>query len=280
MKKTFSFLALLAGVALLSTSNAYAVVPQIDGSSSSFGTEWTNNSGGGTPYPYYLEVFDINEMLGNNPSGEVPDAYDIRRAVLLQELSSFSGDGDTSNDGVYLLIEVYATHPSLVDNDGLTPTPAGVSLSGDFDGDGSFEFFAEHRPSGNIIQQMSGQNQKVTINNLAAAVFDADLVASGGAFSIVNGDKTGTTCAPAFAPCVPITAIEYFFPAGAFGTPLNTPFPTSFVGAITYDNAGQFADDITVGQVTPTLIPEPSSMLLVGGALLSMLGIGGFRLWK
>jgi len=278
MKKTMSILALLAGVMFYGVSSAYAVVPAIDGTASSFAGEWTNNSGGGNAYPYYLEVFDINEVLGNNPDGNIPDAYDIRRAVLLQELSSFSGDGNAANDGVYLLIEVYANHPSLVDPDASTPTPAAVSLAGDFDGDGIYDIFVEHEPTGSVLDQFKGKNQKVTINNIPASIFNADLIANGGSFTIVNGNATGTACAAAFAPCTPITAIEYFFPAGKFGTPLNTPFPSSFVGNILYDNATRGADDEITGRVT--LIPEPSSMLLVGGALLSMLGVGGFRLWK
>ncbi len=268
MKKTLWFLILIMGMLTLGVSHSYAVVPIIDGSASSFAGEWTNDSGGSTPYPYFLEVFDPNELA-------IPDAYDIKHAVLLQELTSFSGDGNFANDGIYLLIETYA-NPSLEDLDHSTPTPAAVSLAGDFDGDGIPDFFAEHKPSGTLLDKFLGKNQAVTVDNFAAGVFGKDLITEGGAFSIVNGSRTGAGCSPGFLGCTPITAIEYYFPSGKFGTPPSPPgtvFPFSFIGSIFYDNSGAPPDDFVLGRLA---IPEPSTMLLLGVSLLGLVGYKRF----
>ena len=65
------------------------------------------------------------------------------------------------------------------------------------------------------------------------------------------------------------SVLEYFIPSTTGGTP-HLPFPGSFSGTIVYDNGGDEPDD----RVSGTLVPEPSTMLLFGGALLGMLGMG------
>jgi hypothetical protein len=274
MKKLFTLFSLVAVLFALGTVQAYAAVPMIDGTSSSVlgdgATEWSNDRDGlGTPWTYYLEVFDINENAVNNPFGDIPDAYDIRRAVVIQELDDFGGDGNPANDGIYLLVETYGTYPSIIDNDGLGPLGAAVAISGSFDGGSTFTFFATHEAA----NPFTGAGQTVTVDNFfplnpdgtpaGGTILGADLVTNLGAFAAADGNKTGTVGT--------VTALEYFFPTLTFGTP-NLPFPSNFVGAITYDNSGQFSDDVIVG----TLIPEPGTIFLLGAGLLGLVGFRRF----
>lgn len=196
--------------------------------------EWDN-----TGYNYYLQISDPNEL-------DVPDAYDIKSVTILQEIEGFGfGDANAANDGIYILIETYAD-PSMVDLLPGAPRPT-ISMNGDFDGNGTIDIEVVHS-----INALSVQSVEVT--NYVAAV-SGDLVGAGGAF---------TATGPG------VTVLEYFIPTGAFGTPAF-PFPQSFIGGIIFDNGGDQPDDSLSGSAT--LVPEPSSMLLFGGALLGMLGI-------
>jgi hypothetical protein len=243
MKKVFSLMMLLAGVFVFGAVDAQAaLVVSIDGTEGA--GEWSNAG-----YPYYLEVTDPNEFDAN-PALNIPDAYDIKRMVLFQELDGFGGDGDASNDGIYLLIETYAK-PSLVD---LTPggAKARIFLDGDFhilpDAPGPtnvFDFSLEHTADAGG----GSQSVEVTFNVFGPT----GSILPEGAFSTPDG--------------VTDTVIEYFIPSGKFGTPA-VPFPADFIGLATYDNGAVNPDDIAVGSAT--LVPEPSSMLLFGGALLGL----------
>ncbi len=237
MKKTLSLFALIAGLVILSSARAYAAVPVVNGSISP-AAEWDN-----TGYNYYLHINDVNEAA-------IPDSYDIKSATLLQEIEGFGfGDGNAANDGIYLLIETYAT-PSLVDF-----TPAGpvvtIFLDGDFNGDGIIDFSLKHT----ALANGTGQTVTVTFNAFGPT---GDLVANGGSFSAGS-------------------VLEYFIPHTGFNTP-SLPFPNSFVGYITYDNGGTPPDDDLVG--SNGVVPEPSSMLLFGGALLGLLGVNFKRFSK
>lgn len=192
--------------------------------------EWDN-----TGYNYYLSVGDPNEA-------GIPDSYDIKNVTLLQELEGFGfGDANAANDGIYLLIETYAK-PSLADTNVIPPAVT-IYLSGDFNGDGISDFIMEHTANA------AGTVQTVTVTyNVFGPT--GDLVGAGGSFSA--GD-----------------VLEYFIPSAAFNTP-HVPFPTTFIGAIVYDNGNSAPDDEVIGSIA---VPEPSTMLLFGGALLGMLGI-------
>jgi hypothetical protein len=196
--------------------------------------EWDN-----TGYNYYLQISDPNEL-------GIPDAYDIKSVTILQELE-FGGFGDANaaNDGIYILIETYAD-PSMVDALAGSPRPT-ISMNGDFDGNGTIDIEVVHSISAGLVQSVEVTNFLVPVSG--------DLVGAGGAFA-----ATGPG----------ITVLEYFIPTGAFGTPAF-PFPQSFIGGITYDNGGNEPDDSVSGSAA--LVPEPSSMLLFGGALLGILGI-------
>jgi hypothetical protein len=281
MKKTLSFSLLMAGMLLLASSQASAA-PVVDGfvgvhPSLGAGAEWANtNFPAGSAYPYYLEVFDPNE------ADNVVDNMDISHVVLLQELTACgipascapfsSGDGDFSNDGIYLLIETYTTPPSL---DPVIPPPTDtvferipeIKMSGDLLGDGLndlFNVFLRH--SKNPVTLV--HDVEVCVGSQVICSVDAfytPLTGIGGAFALGS-------------------VLEYFIPSGTLGTPpaspFGTQFPLNFVGTISYDNGiadlngdptTRSADDAVLGTIA---IPEPSTMAMVGlGAVLGLAGL-------
>lgn len=262
--KKLSVLTLLVGILALGVSNAYAV-PTVNGS---LGVgEWAN-----TGYPYYLEVGDPNE------ADNAFDNTDMSHVVLLQELNLFGGDALFANDGIYLLIEVYAPPPTLdwqsvgVGGIAITGTPL-ITMQGDLLGDGisdGFNVFIRHfnlNPdpliaAADVAEVCFGSAASCLILPLGSWAPLTSLVGTVG--------QTG-----AFARG---SVLEYFIPSGSLGTPPSppgTPFPGSFIGTITYDNGlggPNTSDDVVIG----TLIPEPGTFFLLGAGLLSMLGFGKF----
>jgi hypothetical protein len=251
MKKTLFMLSLIVGVLSLGISQAHAAVPAIDGA---LGVgEWAN-----TGYPYFLEVFDPNE------ADNAFNNTDISHGALLQELTSFSGDADFSNDGVYLLLEVYAPPPTLdwqsvgVGGVGITSVPM-ITLQGDFAGDGFTD------PSNLFIRHFN-------TNPGPGAGVDKVEVCVGAIFACLGPGGTWTDLTLAGGAFARDSVLEYFIPSGAFGTPVGVPFPGSFVGQLTYDNGlggPNTSDDIVIG----TLVPEPGTMFM---ALAGLLGLAGF----
>jgi len=242
--KTAKVLALATGLVLSSMASAFAV-PTIDGNVGA--GEWSNAG-----YPYFLEIFDPNEA--DNQYNNM----DISHVVLLQELGT---TGTTADDGVYLLIEVYDPPVSLQDptDDGVPATPSTIPtvlLSGDFEGDGVYDIHFR------------------TFNtNAGGAAAEANdvvqvCVGSGAACHPITGTWTTISAGPS-AIYNRGNALEYFFPTGAFGTPVGVPFPQTFTGTINFDNgaAGNLSsDDIAFGRVG--VIPEPGTMLLMSTGLL------------
>lgn len=248
--KKWNVLMLFAGMLALGVSNAYAV-PAIDGMITVAG-EWADSG-----YAYYLQVSDPDETDNrfNN--------MDIENVVLLQDLS-----GDPSTDGIYLLIETFDT-PSLkrvpTGNGVFSAAQPMIQLSSDFEGDGFDDGF-------NIFFRHSNTN----FTGTAAPASDELVFCFGDAATCLANNAT-------YAPALSGTefqrgsVIEYFFPSGSYGTPLATPLPRKFFGAVTYDNGAQgtnTSDDLVVGQLPS--VPEPGTFFLLGAGLLSMLGFGKF----
>ncbi|MBI1977867.1 MAG: hypothetical protein HYS55_03860 [Candidatus Omnitrophica bacterium] len=264
MKKALLMLSLVVVMLSLGMSQAYATLPTVNGTLAA--GEWDSLG----PYPYYLEVFDPNE------ADNAFDNTDISHAVLFQELTSVSGDADFTNDGIYLLLEVYAPPPTLdwqsvgVGGIGITGTP-NITMQGDLLGDGlsdGFNIFVRHfnlNPDPSII---APDRVEVCVGSAASCLSLppgswADLTASGGAFG--RG-----------------SVLEYYIPAGTFGTPPSppgTPFPFSFIGTLTYDNGiggPSTSDDVVIG----TLIPEPSTIFMALTGLLGLVGAGRLKFWN
>lgn len=97
----------------MSTRNAFAVVPTIDGILTV--GEWD---------AFIAEGFDPNEAL-------IPNAYDLSHMKVFIE-----DTGSASDDGVYVLLETYAA-PSLVDT-GIGIPPASIGFLLDPNGDDDF----------------------------------------------------------------------------------------------------------------------------------------------
>ena len=226
--KKLSMLVMLIGILAFGVANAYAV-PTIDGTLGA--GEWDN-----TGYTYYLDVTDPNEA-------GITDNYDIKHVVILQEYNGLAlPDAD---DGIYLLIETFAT-PSLVDA-GAGDPPASISMNADFNADGFIDLIITHK-----------------------AEFGPDTLTFKRPLGSIFGPVGDTTC----VGCVvgKGSVLEYFIPSTTGGTP-HAPFPLNFIGTIVYDNGGDEADD----RVTGTLaVPEPGTFFLLGAGLLSMLGFGKF----
>ena len=234
MKKTVKALFLVVcALAFGMGRNAFAALPTIDGAVSP-ATEWANNS-----YTYYLDVTDPNEA-------GITDNYDIKHVVLFQEYNGLAiPDAD---DGIYLLIETYAT-PTLVDAQPGDPGAA-ISMNADFNGDGFIDLIIRHdadlgpealswrRPVGSIL----GAPTAFTAFGTEGVNF-----------------KRGSV-------------LEYFIPSTTGGTP-HAPFPGSFIGTIVYDNGGDEPDDRVTGSLN---VPEPGTFFLLGSGLLGLLGVGKF----
>ena len=291
MKKTLFILSLVMAMLGLGMTRAYAAAfpPTIDGVLGA--GEWTNSNASAVPYPYYLQVGDPNE------ADNAFDNTDISNAVVLQELSwgsngapgggddgtldSFPPDtvADFADDGIYILLEVYAPPPTLdwdsvvfTDplNYGITGNPT-ISMQGDLLGDGlldPFNIFIRH----------------YNLDPGPAAGADVVEVCTGSVINCqLNSSLNWTTLASHGGTFARGSVVEYFIPSGALGTPPSppgTPFPFSFRGKLTYDNGmggPNTSDDIVIGQLA---IPEPSTIMLTVTGLLGMLGFGKFKFWN
>ena len=269
MKKSLLMLVLTMGMLSLGITQAHATLPTVDGSFSA--AEWDSLNSASIAYPYYLEVTDPNE------ADNAFDNTDISRAVVLQELTdgpNGSGDANYANDGIYILLQVYAPPPTLdwqsvgIGGIGITGIPT-ITMQGDLLGDGlsdGFNIFLRHYNT-DPTAGVGVDKVEVCVGSslcLANILPWTDLVTAGGSFS--RG-----------------SVLEYYIPSGTFGTPPSPPgtsFPSSFVGQLTYDNGlggPNTSDDIVIGHVA---VPEPSTMFLTVTGLLSLLGAGKFKLWK
>ena len=240
MKKALSMLALVMGVLLFGMSRAYAAVPPtIDGLLAP--AEWDNYG-----YPYFLHVDDAHEI-------DIPDQYNIKSVTVLQEFGG-STTASTLDDGVYILIECFAP-PSLVDEDhGISSQPAKVEMAGDFDGNGTIDIRMIAYNMNDPLNPAVDDKVELCLgsgpcNPGSGILLKGSLGFYGG---VGNHERVGV--------------FEFFIPTGLL-TPV-APFPSTFIGYITYDNGGASPDD----QVFGMLIPEPSTMMMLGSALLGLIG--------
>jgi len=266
MKKTLFMLSLILGVLSLGVSQAYAVPPPlIDGLISPV-TEWDNN----VAYSYYLKIDDPNEPL-------ITDTYDIKTAVLLQDLS----DLDPSKHGVYFMLTTWATPPSLVDVD-QTAVRASLALFGDFNGDGTANSVFPFPPDVQIyitnINSGSPASDPVGADKVYVCFGPA------GSCDAINGTLIWDAGAPqgfaigaGFQYARSTDAIEMFLKTGTFGTPANVPFPQTFRGCASYDDGSTNPDDVACGS---NAIPEPNTMILMASGLFSLLGFAKFKFWQ
>lgn len=269
MKKTLMLVMLVLSVITFGAGQAFAVTVVPDVSNGAFNslTEWANQN-----FPYYMEVLDGNELA-------IPDAYDIKRVVLLQEHEGFAAlgydsSGVAGDDGIYLMIETWAAatmqeyvnppapdpgnDPNYVDSPAGGPT-ATLYLDGDFGNPGPFpplnllipgiDFSMAHTANA------AGGNQAVNVT-----------------FNVFGPTGSITTAGGAFTQG---TIYEYFIPSGPFGTPA-IPFPRNFLGTVTLDNGGAPQDDVVVGQLP--YIPEPATMFLLASGLVGLFGFKKFSL--
>lgn len=258
MKKTMLLMALGCFFGL--SSVASAAVPVIDGLLGAGGdiTEWANDPS----YEYYLDISDVDEA-------GISASYDLERIILLQEL----GNGDSSKDGVYLMIKTYGT-PSLTDVNAIN-VGATVALFADFNGDGVVSNAGGGYPA---------DIQMIISNNGVSDTPAGDRIAvCFGAFGTCDAFNPTFTPIWIGGPTIftpagflydrDADAFELFFRTGTFGTPANTNFPFSFGGTIQYDDGTDNPDDTAFG----TLVPEPSSVVLLGVGLLALAGYRRFR---
>ena len=271
MKKTPLTIVVILAALVLGGTQAYAVVPVINGllGAGADISEWAPSPS----YEYYLRVDDPNEL-------GVGDKYDIKTGILLQEL----GNGDASKDGVYFMLTTWATPPSLLDVDHLS-TRSSVALLADFDGDsipsdpfgpfpGDIQLYITNLNTVSPGPIFSDPTLTDKVFYCTGAVGSCDSL--NGTLIWSAGGPTGDTPA-GFLYARGADAFEFFLKTGTFGTPANTPLPFTLKGTATYDDGTVNPDDIAMGRL---LIPEPSTMLLLGGAFLGLLGFGGIRRFK
>lgn len=241
MKNKMFFLMLAVSMVAFG-AQAQAVVPGIDGAI--VGTEW---NAGNPDFSRYLRVTDGADA-GILPGSK---AFDID-AVTLAQVIDFPAQTD---NGIYLLVETIAT-PSM---DSL---PGGAApfftLQADFNGDGFDDIIFTHSKDvfgGNVISWVRPSTSFLGGPAAGTCLDETNSIAAGCHVSVGS-------------------VIEYFFETTTGGTP-HQLFPLTFTGTIRSQDGTDSPDDSVTGKFP--VVPEPSTMMLFGGALLGVLGASRFR---
>lgn len=245
MKKLMMVMFFVMSGFVVLAGKAFAV-PTIDGVISP-STEWDD-----VGYPRYFHTDSPNEAA-------IPDKWDFSGATLFQVYNGLPTPGP--NDGVYLLLTTYAA-PSLDKGCGIGCTNPIVTIEVDFNNDGFADMMFREYKDGLGVKHLDWTRP---VGSFLGGFIDWNDATDG-----VGGEgvaaQYGTN-----------GVMEFFLPSTFGGAP-HILFPISFTGYVHFEGGTNDPDDTITG--TFAIVPEPSSMLMLGMSLLGLAGFSKLRFWN